>query len=73
MSLRYRLFLSAAVLSVAATAASAEEGMWTFDNFPIAQANRDLGTRIDQAWLDKVRLASSASAARPAGWSAARG
>src|SRR4028119_2277608 len=39
-------------------AAMAEEGMWTFDNFPIAQANRDLGTKIDQAWLDKVRLAS---------------
>lgn len=39
-------------------AALAEEGMWTFDNFPIAQANRDLGTNIDQAWLDRVRLAS---------------
>jgi hypothetical protein len=32
--------------------------MWTFDNFPIAAANRTLGTRIDQAWLDRVRLAS---------------
>jgi hypothetical protein len=32
--------------------------MWTFDNFPIAEANRTLGTRIDQAWLDRVRLAS---------------
>jgi hypothetical protein len=32
--------------------------MWTFDNFPIAAANRELGTRIDQAWLDRVRLAS---------------
>jgi hypothetical protein len=39
-------------------AALAEEGMWTFDNFPIAKANRDLGTNIDQAWLDRVRLAS---------------
>ena len=39
-------------------AARGEEGMWTFDNFPIAQANRDLGTNIDQAWLDRVRLAS---------------
>ncbi len=39
-------------------AASAEEGMWTFDNFPIAAANRALGTNIDQAWLDRVRLAS---------------
>jgi hypothetical protein len=36
----------------------AHEGMWTFDNFPIAEANRALGTRIDQAWLDRVRLSS---------------
>jgi hypothetical protein len=39
-------------------AAQAEEGMWTFDNFPIAAANRDLGTSIDQDWLDRLRLAS---------------
>jgi hypothetical protein len=36
----------------------AEEGMWTFDNFPIARANATLGTDIDQAWLDRVRLSS---------------
>ena len=53
---RFRLALFASLAIPAA--ASAEEGMWTFDNFPIAQANRDLGTRIDQAWLDRVRLAS---------------
>jgi hypothetical protein len=41
-----------------AASASAEEGMWTFDNFPIAAANQTLGTDIDQAWLDRVRLAS---------------
>ena len=51
--------LAAAVLTLAAApSASAEEGMWTFDNFPIARANAALGTNIDQAWLDKVRLAS---------------
>jgi hypothetical protein len=47
-----------AVLSVVGTTSRAEEGMWTFDNFPIAKANRALGTRIDQAWLDRVRLSS---------------
>ena len=57
MTLTARLFASAALLSIAG-AASASEGMWTFDNFPIAAANRELGTRIDQAWLDRVRLAS---------------
>ncbi|GLS01242.1 dipeptidyl-peptidase [Brevundimonas denitrificans] len=46
------------VLAFAASSASAEEGMWTFDNFPIARANATLGTNIDQAWLDRVRLSS---------------
>lgn len=52
---------SLAVLALtlaAASAARAEEGMWTFDNFPIARANATLGTSIDQAWLDRVRLSS---------------
>lgn len=51
--------LAAALLTLAAaSSASAEEGMWTFDNFPIARANATLGTNIDQAWLDRVRLSS---------------
>ena len=50
---------AAALLTLAAAwSASAEEGMWTFDNFPIARANATLGTNIDQAWLDRVRLSS---------------
>ena len=53
------LAASAAVLAfAAASSAQAEEGMWTFDNFPIARANATLGTSIDQAWLDRVRLSS---------------
>ncbi|QYF87486.1 S46 family peptidase [Brevundimonas sp. PAMC22021] len=57
--MRLALAASAAVLALAAAAsASAEEGMWTFDNFPIARANQTLGTTIDQAWLDKVRMSS---------------
>ena len=51
--------LAAALLTLAAgSAPRAEEGMWTFDNFPIARANATLGTNIDQAWLDRVRLSS---------------
>ena len=46
-------FLAPAFLLLAGTAFAAE-GMWTFDNFPIAKANRELGTNIDQAWLDRV-------------------
>ena len=53
-------FASAAVLTFAASAntASAEEGMWTYDNFPIARANQQLGTDIDQGFLDRLRLSS---------------
>ncbi len=51
------LLAAAASLSIAGSAIAAE-GMWTFDNFPIAAANRALGTNIDQDWLDRVRLAS---------------
>lgn len=49
---------AALTLAAAAAPAHAEEGMWTFDNFPIARANATLGTQIDQAWLDRVRLSS---------------
>ncbi len=53
------LAASAAVLAFAAASSTrAEEGMWTFDNFPIARANQTLGTNIDQAWLDRTRLSS---------------
>jgi hypothetical protein len=53
--------VSIAALACAALLAApvrAEEGMWTFDNFPIARANQTLGTAIDQEWLDRVRLSS---------------
>ncbi|MET4682344.1 S46 family peptidase [Brevundimonas faecalis] len=57
--MRHMLFASAAVLAfAAASSAKAEEGMWTYDNFPIVRANQTLGTSIDQGWLDKVRLSS---------------
>jgi len=47
-----------ALLSFAATPAKADEGMWTFDKFPIQTVNEKYGTRLDQAWLDKVRGAA---------------
>ncbi len=55
-----QITLTAIALTLAAgSVAKAEEGMWTFDNFPIARANATLGTNIDQAWLDRVRLSSA--------------
>ena len=44
-----------AVLSAPASPAKADEGMWTFDNFPIATVNQKYGTNIDQAWLDRAQ------------------
>jgi V8-like Glu-specific endopeptidase len=46
-----------AILAAPGTA-RADEGMWTFDNFPIQTVNQRYGTRLDQAWLDRVRNAS---------------
>jgi hypothetical protein len=56
--LRIPHFLLASSCLLTSTAGLSEEGMWTFDNFPIAAANRDLGASIDQKWLDRLRLAS---------------
>ena len=47
-----------AVLAAPSAAMARDEGMWTFDNFPIQTVNQKYGTRIDQAWLDRVRNAS---------------
>ena len=54
--MRYARILALPLLFAAP--AWAEEGMWTYDAFPIAHANAALGTRIDQAWLDRARLAT---------------
>ena len=48
-------------------AALADEGMWTFDNFPAAAVKSKYGVTIDKSWLDRVqgaavRLSSGCSA-----------
>ena len=40
------------------TPAFADEGMWTLDNFPLAKVNRAFGLKLDQAWVDRIRLGS---------------
>lgn len=42
-----------------ASAARADEGMWTFDNFPAATVKARYGVAIDQAWLDHVRRSTA--------------
>jgi Peptidase S46 len=38
--------------------AFANEGMWTFDNFPAAAVKQSFGADITPSWLDHVRLAT---------------
>lgn len=40
---------------LASQPAMADEGMWTFDNFPSAKVKSAYGVDITQAWLDHVR------------------
>jgi hypothetical protein len=56
--MNHLLLASAASLCLTATGALADEGMWTFDNFPIAAVNQEYSLHIDQAWLDHLRGAS---------------
>ena len=48
----------AAALTLCLSAAFADEGMWTFNNFPAAKVGQAYGFTPDQAWLDHVRMAS---------------
>jgi hypothetical protein len=52
--------LCAAMLScLSGAAALADEGMWTFDNFPRELVAQRYGAQIDSAWLDRIRLATA--------------
>lgn len=60
--MRQKLRAAAAALGILAlvsTPASSEEGMWTFDNFPSARMQSELGWAPDQAWLDRVMTGSA--------------
>lgn len=55
--MRQNLRAAAAVLGIfgmATAPAQAEEGMWTFDNFPSERMQEQMGWAPDQAWLDRV-------------------
>src|SRR4051794_14696253 len=45
-------------LMLSANAARADEGMWTFNNFPRALVKQRYGFDVTDEWLDHVRLAS---------------
>ncbi|MDY7231142.1 S46 family peptidase [Hyalangium rubrum] len=52
-----RLVVLAALLGAAPVLA--DEGMWTYNNFPSAKVKEKYGFEPSQAWLDKVRLSSA--------------
>jgi hypothetical protein len=53
--MRGLLLLAACVASLPAIA---NEGMWTFDNFPASAVRDSFGAEITPAWLDHVRLST---------------
>src|SRR5271165_5307722 len=57
MKMRTSILVSAFAL-FAALAATADEGMWTFDNPPLKELKAKYNFTPDKAWLDHVRLSS---------------
>ncbi|MGZ3347067.1 MAG: S46 family peptidase, partial [Caulobacteraceae bacterium] len=57
-TLRFAAPAAGCLALVLVPAARADEGMWTFDNFPSAKVKAAYGVTVDQAWLDHVRGAA---------------
>jgi hypothetical protein len=46
------------VVTLLSTVVAADEGMWTFDNFPATVLKEKYGVEITPAWLDRTRLST---------------
>lgn len=57
-ALRSVLAATVAIVLLAAATTHADEGMWTYDNFPIAALQQQHGVSLSPQWLDHVRLAT---------------
>src|SRR5215469_16170577 len=55
---RKALALGGAALLLCAGRAQADEGMWPFDEAPVARVKDALGVSLDARWLDHLRDAS---------------
>src|SRR5262245_18528732 len=49
---------AALILAASLAPAQADEGMWTFNNFPADRVEKAYGFKPDQPWLDHLRLSS---------------
>lgn len=58
VSPRATLLAATLLCTAAASQSRADEGMWTYDNFPAAKMAAKYGWAPDQAWLDRARLSS---------------
>ena len=58
MRLASGLSLGLLALLTVGSSLRADEGMWTFDNLPLAKMKAKHGFAPDQAWLDHVRLSA---------------
>lgn len=55
---RHKIFTLSLGLSLSLAPAWADEGMWTFDNFPTKAVSRAYGVDVTAQWLDDVRAAA---------------
>jgi hypothetical protein len=55
---KHRPAITVMGLLTVAPALHADEGMWTYDNFPSDTVRRQFGVSIDRPWLDRVRAAT---------------
>src|SRR5437868_4220602 len=53
-----KIMLATGVVALGLSPIRADEGMWTYNNFPADKVERAYGFKPDQNWLDHVRLSS---------------
>ena len=56
--MRRSSLLAALLVMFLSSAAFADEGMWTFHDFPEAKVKQAVGVDLSSAWLDQVRMAT---------------
>lgn len=51
--------LAIAILLLLSSSSTADEGMWTFDNFPREAVRETYGVDVTETWLNQLRLATT--------------